>query len=93
MEIKNLSKITRFLLADHYIAIDQVTSVLNLVQGGLDIVVPRSKFIVNTLFLVQEHHDALKSVDFGMHSLIDHHVANFLLCALHTDAHKLSQPL
>jgi hypothetical protein len=76
---------------DHLFTVNQVASVLNLVQSHLHILVPVFQSIVSELLLVVERNNTLKSVDFRRDALAHHHVADFSLSSLTAHTHQLSK--
>lgn len=81
------------MLLGHGVTSDKVTSVFNLVECSLDIGVPGLQLVIGSLLLVQEYYDALESVNFGLNSFINHHVADFLLGSRERDSDKLCKSL
>jgi len=42
---------------------------------------------------VKEYNNALKTIDLGVYSFVDNHIADFLLSTSKWDTHKLSEAL
>jgi hypothetical protein len=75
----------------HLVPTDEMARRLNLVQGSLDVIVPRTQLIVRLLLLVIEYNDALESVNLSEDTFVHHHVADLLLSSLQRDTSQCGQ--
>lgn len=64
------------------LSVDEMARVLNLVESGLQVVVPGVEFLVGELTVLVDGHDAFESVDLCFDPSIHHHVAKLILSSL-----------
>lgn len=65
-----------------------MTGLLHLIKECLDIPVPVIEHSLGVLILFLESHLPCKSVDLGLDSMVDHHVADLLLSSVFWDTDK-----
>ena len=71
---------------NNFLSIDKMASLLNFIQQGLDIKIPMLKHPFSIFILLLEGNLPGKSVDLGLYSIVNHHVAYFSLCSI--DVHS-----
>lgn len=79
-------------------SVDEMAGLFDLVEHLADIVTPLVESLIglflNTDLTLLEDYDALHPVNFGLHaSLLDDHIAKFLLSEIDTDACELCETL
>ena len=71
---------------NNFLSIDKMTSLLNFIQQGLDIKIPMLKHPFSIFILLLEGNLPGKSIDFGLYSIVNHHVAYLSLSSI--DVHS-----
>ena len=77
----------------HFLAVDQLASVLNLSECQLNVFIPLLHQVVCGLLPVMEHHYAVESVDLRLDQFVDHHVADLSLSTRHRHSKQFAQSL
>ena len=75
---------------DNFLSVNQVTGLLNLVQSGPQVIVPRVQLFVSELLALVDCYDACQSVNLSSDTPVDHHVAKLILGALDRDTDQLT---
>ena len=78
---------------DDLLTVNQVASLLNLVQCRLQVLVPRVELLISELFALINGDDAGQTIDLGSNAAINDHVSQFVLSALHRDTNELAHAL
>jgi len=74
----------------NFLSVNEMASLLDLVQDLGDGVVPATEAFVSELLSLGEDHDALQTVNLGLDSLVDNHVSEFGFNSVLRDAQESS---
>ena len=75
---------------DYLFPVDELASLLDLVKSHFKIVVPSIESIICELLALREDNNTSKSINLGLNSLIDDHIAEFVLCTLDRNTNTLA---
>ena len=75
---------------DYLFPVDELASLLDLVQSYLEIIVPSIESVICELLALRKDNNASKSINLSLNSLIDDHIAKFVLCTLDRNTNTLA---
>ena len=75
---------------DYFFPVDELAGLLDLVKSHFKIVVPSIESIICELLALRKDDDASKSINLSLNSLIDDHIAKFVLCTLDRNTNTLA---
>jgi hypothetical protein len=75
---------------DYLFSVDEMASLLNLIQHVSNIVIPVIEYII-ALLVLKERNNSLKSIDLGYNSFVYNHITNLFFSQIYTDSNQLSK--
>ena len=75
---------------DYLFPVDELASLLDLVESYLEIIVPSIESVICELLALRKDNNASKSINLSLNSLIDDHIAKFVLCTLDRNTNTLA---
>ena len=90
--MRSLLGMLDYSLMDDLLPIDEVTRLFDLIERGLQVVVPRVQPLVSELLPLIDRHNACKSINLRPDPAINHHVSQLVFGALDGDPYELTHP-
>ena len=75
---------------DYLFPVDELAGLLDLVESHLEIIVPSIESVICELLALREDNNTSKSINLSLNSLIDDHIAEFVLCTFDRNTNTLA---